>query len=53
MVTKLLNPYVTVIAVHISKAFDTACHSTLLENLAQLGIPDNVYNWLVDYFSGH
>ena len=28
-------------------------HSTLLENLAQLDIPDNVYNWMVDFFNGH
>jgi hypothetical protein len=28
-------------------------HSTLLEQMAQLDIPDNVYNWLVDFFSRH
>jgi len=26
---------------------------TLLQKLASLDIPDCVYNWLVDYFSGH
>jgi hypothetical protein len=26
---------------------------TLLEKIGQLDIPDNVYNWLVDFFSGH
>jgi len=36
-----------------SKAFDTVRHSTLLDKLAQLDIPDNAYNWLVEFFSGH
>jgi len=36
-----------------SKAFDTVRHSTLLEKLAQLDMPVNAYNWLVDFFSGH
>ena len=51
-VTSLLvdNPYVTVIAVDFSKAFDTVRHATLLEKMAQLSIPDNAYNWLVDFF---
>jgi len=54
-VTELLNddPYVAVIALDFSKAFDTVCHVTLLQKLARLDIPDCVYNWLVDYFSGH
>ena len=47
------NPYVIVISLDFSKAFDTVRHSTLLEKLAQLDIPDNVYNWLVNFFSGH
>jgi len=36
---------------HISglhKAFDTVRHSTLMEKLAQLHLPDYVYNWLAD-----
>ena len=49
----LSNPYVIVISLDFSKAFDTVRHSTLLEKLAQLDIPNNVYNWLVDFFSGH
>ena len=36
-----------------SKAFDTVRHSTLLQKLARLDMPDQVYNWLVDFFSGH
>jgi len=44
------NPYVIVI---FSKAFDTVRHSTLLEKLAQLDTPNEVYNCLVDFFRGH
>ena len=35
------------------KAFDTIWHSTLWVKLAHIDMPDNVYNWMVDYFSGH
>ncbi len=55
VITNLLltNSYVILIALDFSKAFDTVRHSTLLEKLAQLDIPDNVFNWLADFFSGH
>jgi len=57
MVTHLLtiHPYVIVIALDFSKAFDTVRHSTLINKMADLNIPDYVYNWLVvvSYFSGH
>ena len=43
----ITNPYAIVISLHFSKAFDT------VRELAQLDIPDNVYNWLVNFFSGH
>jgi len=49
----LSNPYVIVISLDFSKAFDTVRHSTLLEKLARLDTADEVYNWLVDFFSGH
>ena len=37
--------------VHFSKAFDTVRvrHSTLLEKISLLDIPDHVYNWIVDF----
>ena len=38
------NPYVRVIALDISKAFNTVCRGTLFEKLARLDIPDEVYN---------
>ena len=48
-ITHLLTayPYVIVISVDFSKAFDTVRHSNLLHKMAQLDIPDEVYNWLV------
>jgi len=54
-VTNLLatNPYVIVVAIDFSKAFDSVRHKTLLEKMAQLDIPDHVYNWLVNFFAGH
>ena len=50
-VTQLLsnNPYVVVIALDFTKAFDTVRQETLLHKLAQLNIPDSVYNWMVDF----
>ena len=47
------NPFVRVIALDFSKAFDSARHSTLLEKLAMLNLSDEVYNWLKNYFDGH
>ena len=43
------HPYVHVIALDFSKAFDTIRHSTLLQKCSDLPISDNVYNWLVNY----
>ena len=45
-ITSLLttNPYVVVIALDFSKAFYTVCHHTLLCKLAQMDIPNNVFN---------
>jgi len=53
-VTELLscNSYVVVIALDFSKAFDALRHSTLLSKMASI-IPDEVYNWLVDFFAGY
>ena len=54
-VTHLLtdNPYVVVISLDFSKTFDTVRHSALLDKVAQLDMPDEVYDWLVSCFSGH
>jgi hypothetical protein len=42
-------PYVHLIALDFSKAFDTVRHSTLLEKCCLYPIPDNLYNWLAMY----
>jgi len=47
------NPFVVVISLDFSKAFDTVRHSTLLTNMAELDLPLPVYNWLVSFFDGH
>jgi ribonucleases P/MRP protein subunit RPP40 len=49
----LKHPYVIVISLDFSKAFYTVRHSTLLEKLAKLDIPDHVYTWFTDFFTGH
>ena len=53
-ITSLLstNPFVIVIALDFSKAFDTVRHSTLLHEIAKLEISENVYNWLLDFLQG-
>jgi hypothetical protein len=45
-VTSLLqsNPYVEVISLDFSKAFDTVRHATLLTKVAELDLPVSVYN---------
>ena len=52
-VTDLLdsNPYVVVIALDFSKAFDTVRHSCLMEQLAQLHLPDNIIQLADNFFS--
>ena len=52
-VTHLLldNPYVIVISLNFSKAFDSVRHSTLLDKMAQLAAPNEVYNWLVNFLT--
>jgi len=53
-ITDLLscNPYVVVIALDFTNAFDTVRHSTLRYKIASMNIPDDVHNWLVDFFAG-
>ena len=52
-VTNMLQtePYVHVIALDFSKAFDTVRHQTLLAKFSDPPIPDCTYNWLLEYFS--
>ena len=46
------NKYVRVISLDFSKAFDCIKHSELMDKYSKLDMPDCVYNWLVDFFSG-
>ena len=43
------EPFVYIIALDFSKAFDTVSHSTLTKKMADFPLPDNVYNWAVDF----
>jgi len=54
-ITNLLdsNAYVSVVALDYRKAFDTVRHSCLMEKLVQMDLPDNIYNWLTNFFCGH
>ena len=47
------NPYVVIITLDFSKAFDTVRHSSLTEKMAKLDMPDFVYNWIVSFLDGH
>jgi len=53
-VTSLLltEQFVRVVVLDYSRAFDSLRHSTLHENLEKLPLPDNVHNWLTDFFEG-
>jgi len=54
-VTSLLltEQFVHVAVLDYSRAFDSLRHSSVHENLDKLPLPDNVHNWLTDYFEGH
>ena len=45
--------YVVVVALDFSKAFDTVRHSSAMAKVAQLQLPDCVYNWLANFLDGH
>jgi Reverse transcriptase (RNA-dependent DNA polymerase) len=47
------NPYVIVIALDFSKAFDTVRHSAVLDKFSSLHNPDFIYNWIESFFRGH
>ena len=40
------DQYVNLIALNFTKAFDTVRHSTSLEKLPELDLPNEAYNWL-------
>jgi len=48
-----VNPFVIVISLDFSKAFNTVRHSTLVSKMAELELPVPVYNWIVEFFREH
>jgi len=52
-ITDLLetDPFVIVIALDFSKAFDTVRHNVLLNKIVLLNIPNSIYNWFVDFWA--
>ena len=43
--------YVVLISMDFSRAFDTVRHSTLMQKILPMDIPDSIFNWLVNYFA--
>ena len=47
-----VHPYVHLISLDFSKAFDTVRHSSFTDKLLQFPIPHPIHNWCVHYLSG-
>ena len=47
------NLFVQVFALDFSKAFDTLRHVTLMDKMAELQMPDQIFNWIKDCFDEH
>jgi len=47
------NAYVRVFALDFSKAFDTVRHAVLMEKMAELRLPNEIYNWIKGFFGSH
>ena len=47
------HPYVIVYALDFSKAFDSVRHSAVLNKFCRMNLPDNVYNWIENFFREH
>ena len=45
----ITQPYVRVISLDFSKAFDSVRHVELVRKLSLLNIPDNIFNWIVSF----
>ena len=42
-------PYVHLIALDFSKAFDSVRHSTLMQKFSKLPLQDDIYNWITNF----
>ena len=49
------NQYVRVFVLDFSKAFDSVRHNQLFAKFSALSIPDEIYNWITNFFTerGH
>jgi len=47
------NQFVRVFSFDFTKAFDTVRHAAVMTKMAQLQIPDCVYNWIKAFFDEH
>jgi len=47
------SDFVHVYSFDFSKAFDTVRNATLRSKLAQLELPDSIYNWAVEFLENH
>ena len=45
------QPYVRVIALDFSKAFDSVRHCKLVDKMSLLDMPDSILNWIIDFLS--
>ena len=45
------QPYVRVIALDFSKAFDSVRHCKLVDKMSLLYMPDSILNWIIDFLS--
>jgi hypothetical protein len=45
------NPYVHLITFDYSKAFDTVSHFTLMSQVARVNMPDQLYNWIIQFLT--
>ena len=52
MCTSMLqrNDYVLIVSTDFTRAFDTVRHCTLMQKMTILDLPDNIYNWIANYF---
>src|SRR6218665_685570 len=44
------NDYVLLVSTDFTKEFDSVCHSTVMQKMAVIDLPDNIYNWIANYF---
>ena len=53
-VTNMLesNNNVRCLMIDFSKAFDTVDHIVLVKKLQLIGLPDNIFNWLISFLIG-